>query len=168
MIPKWRQVEYTDDGCYSYQCLSCYNSWEGRTAPGRVVDFKKVYGSKKGVSHFKDEGGLYYFEDIEPEYKPYWRWCPYCGVEWEGPVCLDTRNERMLGPRRLHIQELMREHYKSPEKHEWTIEESYRGIWKDPKWHTYGKTEAQAFKAHHHLNFLRSHYKSAFRIKELS
>jgi len=32
-IPAWRKVEYTDDGCSIYECLSCYNSWEARTSP---------------------------------------------------------------------------------------------------------------------------------------
>jgi len=47
-IPKWRYVEYTDDGCTVYQCLSCYDSIEGRFSPAD------------------------------------WKFCPYCGVEWEG------------------------------------------------------------------------------------
>ena len=47
-IPKWRHVEYTDDGCNVYQCLSCYDSIEGRFSPS------------------------------------YWKFCPYCGVEWAG------------------------------------------------------------------------------------
>lgn len=29
-IPKYQQVRYTDDGCYEYQCLSCYAKWEWR------------------------------------------------------------------------------------------------------------------------------------------
>ncbi len=48
-IPKWRRVQETDDGCYLYQCLSCYNRWEARSNPD-----------------------------------PRWRFCPYCGVQWEG------------------------------------------------------------------------------------
>ena len=47
-IPKWRYVESTDDGCNVYQCLSCYESYEGRDSP------------------------------------KYWKYCPYCGVEWNG------------------------------------------------------------------------------------
>lgn len=34
-IPACRKVEYTDDGCYMYQCLSCYKTWEARTNPER-------------------------------------------------------------------------------------------------------------------------------------
>jgi hypothetical protein len=33
MINDWRSVEYTDDGCTEYQCLSCKTSWEARTSP---------------------------------------------------------------------------------------------------------------------------------------
>lgn len=32
-IPKWRYVDYTDDGCSIYQCLNCYVKWEARTSP---------------------------------------------------------------------------------------------------------------------------------------
>jgi hypothetical protein len=32
-IPAWRKVEYTDDGCSIYECLSCYKKWESRTDP---------------------------------------------------------------------------------------------------------------------------------------
>lgn len=32
-IPKYRYMEYTDDGCCLYQCLNCYNEWESRTDP---------------------------------------------------------------------------------------------------------------------------------------
>jgi hypothetical protein len=34
-IPKWREVDYTDDGCAIWECLSCYEQWEGRTGPQR-------------------------------------------------------------------------------------------------------------------------------------
>jgi hypothetical protein len=47
-IRRWRHVESTDDGCNVYQCLSCYQSYEGRDCPS------------------------------------FWKFCPYCGVEWEG------------------------------------------------------------------------------------
>jgi hypothetical protein len=33
MIPFYRYVESTDDGCGVNQCLSCYQQWEGRTSP---------------------------------------------------------------------------------------------------------------------------------------
>ena len=32
-IPRYRHVDYTDDGCNLYQCLNCYKHIEGRTGP---------------------------------------------------------------------------------------------------------------------------------------
>lgn len=32
-IPFTREVEYVDDGCSRYQCLSCMDVWEGRDSP---------------------------------------------------------------------------------------------------------------------------------------
>ena len=32
-VSRWRRVEYTDDGCSIYECLSCYKRWEARTNP---------------------------------------------------------------------------------------------------------------------------------------
>jgi len=32
-IPFWRAVDYSDDGCYIYECLNCYRGWEARTNP---------------------------------------------------------------------------------------------------------------------------------------
>jgi len=29
-LPRYRNVRYVDDGCYEYQCLSCYATWEWR------------------------------------------------------------------------------------------------------------------------------------------
>jgi len=49
-IPKWRQVQYEDDGVYSYECLSCYHGFSVATG---------------------------YLD---------WKFCPYCGIEWEGEV----------------------------------------------------------------------------------
>lgn len=31
MIPKYRHMQYTDDGCDRYQCLSCYDTMEVRS-----------------------------------------------------------------------------------------------------------------------------------------
>ena len=54
-IPYWRLVDYADDGCSVYQCLSCKYIWESRTSP-------------------KNYGGRY----------PDWTFCPVCGRKWEG------------------------------------------------------------------------------------
>ena len=66
-IPKWRHVEYTDDGCNVYQCLSCYDSIEGRFSPS------------------------------------YWKFCPYCGVEWQGEHkwLIYDDNFKVIEPARL-------------------------------------------------------------------
>jgi len=74
MIPKWRYVHYTDDGCALYQCLNCYKQWEGRSWPGYTHD-----GAFTAV----------------------WKFCPYCGVEWTGST---RTQDCELGPRRTRIQ----------------------------------------------------------------
>jgi hypothetical protein len=33
MLNRWRTVEYTDDGCSVYECLTCHAQWEARTSP---------------------------------------------------------------------------------------------------------------------------------------
>lgn len=62
-IPYWREVQYTDDGCSVYQCLTCYSKWEARSAPWWSEDGQKPVG-KKGI----------------------WNLCPVCGVEWVGQI----------------------------------------------------------------------------------
>lgn len=69
-IPKWRMVRYDDDGCCLYQCLNCYEQWSGRGAPGDTWE---------GVYH------------------EYWKFCPCCGIRWEGSQ--RERSDR-FGPRR--------------------------------------------------------------------
>lgn len=76
MIPYWRYVDYTDDGCSLYQCLSCYKQWESRSVPG--------------------------WTDLEGEYHECWYYCPCCGVRWLG--CQRERGDE-YGPRRARIQE---------------------------------------------------------------
>jgi hypothetical protein len=76
MIPYWRYVRYTDDGCALYQCLSCYNEWEGRGAPG--------------------------WTDMEGQYHTDWKFCPCCGVEWFG---CNREREEDYGPRRTRIRQ---------------------------------------------------------------
>jgi hypothetical protein len=53
-IPVLREVGYTDDGCTEYQCLNCYEYIEIRNNPRPTW---------KGGKN--------------------WKWCPYCGCEWE-------------------------------------------------------------------------------------
>lgn len=76
MIPKWRYVEYTDDGCARYECLQCYSQWEGRSVVG-YIDFDSSV------------------------FKAVWKFCPYCGCEWTG----STRTEEdEYGPRRQKVR----------------------------------------------------------------
>jgi hypothetical protein len=45
-----------------------------------------------------------YYEELEvPKYTKQWRYCPVCGVEWEGPIRCDVDNEYMYGPKRLSV-----------------------------------------------------------------
>lgn len=119
-IPRWREMHYTDDGCSAYQCLSCKESWEGRSSP---------------------EWG--------------WKFCPYCGVKWEGQVkCRSSHTPRwrwelLEQPRELAYEskaEFDYEHYRKLEDHisevhrrseekqsVWMIE--YREIKDDARWY---------------------------------
>jgi hypothetical protein len=67
----WRYVKYTDDGASVYQCLHCYKEWEARTSPG--------------------------YTDKE-EYTPNWKFCPYCGIQWQKEKCWDEekKQERII------------------------------------------------------------------------
>ena len=47
-IPKYRLVQYEEDGVYAYQCLNCYKGWNARND---IID---------------------------------WKFCPHCGIRWEG------------------------------------------------------------------------------------
>lgn len=82
-INYWRYVEYTDDGCSLYQCLSCYETWESRTSPG-------------------------YF-GVDDDYLAHWKFCPYCGTQWAGmwTTSFSRHHEghRQLGRRRHRIAE---------------------------------------------------------------
>ena len=66
-IPFVRQVRPDDDGCYFWQCLSCYGSFNVR---GQIVSF--------------DEELL-------------WKFCPFCGLRWEGERKWDQTRKYELG-----------------------------------------------------------------------
>jgi len=97
----WRTIRYTDDGCYLYECLSCKERWEARQAPGyydQWVDTEvQVEGgwttTSSGVPH-------HYAKRAVPVYVPHWRFCPYCGTTWKGPIRCDIDNPYMYGERR--------------------------------------------------------------------
>ena len=100
MIPKWRYVEYTDDGCAKYQCLNCYETWEGRSWPGYTLD-----GAFTAI----------------------WKFCPHCGCQWTGAT---RTQDCELGPRRTRIrnaQEAARWPYKEKQEPYWWVIE-YREI----------------------------------------
>jgi hypothetical protein len=131
-FPFWRCMGYTDDGCSRYQCLNCKNDWEGRTAPGFYNRYEKVYGSnpKLDNGYFTDDGGIFYYKKIDPpEYKAYYIYCPCCGIKFEGPICDDEDNERMLGPKRLLREKLVRG-TKRPEPEWWWVLQA-RDVWPD-------------------------------------
>lgn len=104
-INYWRYVEYTDDGCSLYQCLSCYETWESRTAPG-------------------------YF-DLEDNYARTWKFCPYCGVEWSGmrttPFSRHHEGRRQLGSRRHRIKAAIERREKQYQDEYWSKPTGERG-----------------------------------------
>lgn len=55
-IPKWREIEYTDDGCSLYQCLHCYEKWEGRSSPEYGWKFCPFCGVKWDGQEFARKG----------------------------------------------------------------------------------------------------------------
>jgi len=104
-IPKWRVVEYTDDGCSIFQCLNCYDTWEGRTPAG--------------------------YSDFDGTYTALWRFCPCCGIQWEGSAREQTDE---YGPRRTRILKAVddyrhanwdRYYNKVPPRYWWVIEHKY-------------------------------------------
>lgn len=59
MIPEWRRVRYADDGNAIFECLSCY------------------------VKFGAPDMSLGYTIRETNEYKPIWKFCPFCGIQWE-------------------------------------------------------------------------------------
>lgn len=111
-IPRWRYVRYTDDGSALYQCLNCYCYWDARTEPGYFEKYLKTDALVQGGWTLSGDGvRTYYAKRAEPAYRENWKFCPYCGVNWEGVVphdCSECDNEHMLGDRRLKIERLIR------------------------------------------------------------
>ena len=108
-IPLWRRVKYTNDGCSLYQCLNCKGEYEGREAPGWYLWYDDQQQELE-----------------EPIYKPHFRYCPFCGVEFTSAVRPGSNkygnNERMLGPRRQKIADAMNRRPISRPKWYWGIE----------------------------------------------
>lgn len=127
-FPYWRTVRYTDDGCSLYQCLNCKSRYEGRTAPGWYNDTESVDGPGQGVKHYVsvvngEKVNRYYRILEDPIYNPVFKFCPFCGVEFVSAIRCDRNNERMLGPRRLRIQEIMYNWRARKPKWYWVFEE---------------------------------------------
>jgi hypothetical protein len=102
---KWRTVKYTDDGCSLYQCLSCKRVWEARTDPGYFSSTERCEEVDEGAC---DMGGGKFYREIPPIYVENFKFCPYCGIRFEGPIRCDRDNERMLGERQKRIEDARR------------------------------------------------------------
>jgi len=78
MLNKWRNVQYTDDGCNVYQCLQCQYEWEARTSPDL---FCPHCGTKWIGEHECREHGFPKWDDKIPVG---YRWPrPKPSIEWE-------------------------------------------------------------------------------------
>ena len=138
----WRYVEYTDDGCAKYQCLSCYNTWEARTAPGWVDNHDKV-----------------------GEYHPYFVFCPCCGTKWIGQRIGVENNERALGKYRYEIQKKIDERrfdYKPEVKPNkvWVLETqlwSNRSKDREPEWTVERYCSVQRYSAKNMLDMMKDY-----------
>lgn len=162
-IPKWRYIRYTDEGCALYQCLSCYNDWDSRTAPG-------WFNTTRSIPSPVEDGTNYYIE-IEPEYTPAWTLCPYCGVQWEGAVRCDVDNEYMYGPRRLERynkthQSLIRQPQPQYTGRWWAIQELEICINCDDRWETKQFARISCIPAKRMLYLLKEARKEAERENE--
>ena len=135
-LPYWRCIEYTDDGCSEYQCLACKGQWEGRDVPGWFDSYMEIEEPEEGGVSVKKGGILHHYKErLHPLYKPEWKYCPICGVQWIGPIRCTVNNERMLGPRRLRQEQGIRErdyqhHYSAKW---WVIQEKI--VWNDDRPH---------------------------------
>ncbi len=147
-VPYWRCVRYTDDGCSLYQCLACKNEWEGRSAPGwydvyEVFDHP-VEGASKFVETVNGVGVPHWSrERAVPPYKPVFRFCPYCGVKWKGPIRCDVDNERMLGPKRRarerKVQAARRKRMWRPPDPDWWWVLMRKESWPEAAWEAEAK-----------------------------
>lgn len=136
-IPCWRHVLYTDDGSTLYQCLNCYNQWDARTEPGWFESLVKTEVAVEGGWSFDRGNGVidHLAKRKEPVYVATWKFCPYCGIRWEGPVPHDyskNDNERMLGERRLRIQRAISSRSAAFSEAWWKMSHQDReGLWED-------------------------------------
>ena len=104
MLNKWRWVNYTDEGCDLYECLSCYNRWDARTSP----------------REFRGEGGKIIAG---------WIFCPYCGIKWAGEIKWEVDERRDYGSRSVGWRIESRNIWKnSKEWSNWQAEHCYASV----------------------------------------
>ena len=91
-IPRWRYVQYDDDGVNLYHCLNCNGKWTSRADPGQLDWWIEPNDPSEDTK----------IREV-PLYHAYWNFCPFCACAWEGKVegVLHQRNERSLGTRRF-------------------------------------------------------------------
>lgn len=162
-IPYWRYVRYTDDGCALYQCLNCSHQWESRTEPGWYDSLEHTYQQPVGDewTHItcKDKPEYWFRNRKDPIYRPVFFFCPFCGVQWKGPIKCNVDNEYMYGPRRLKIQHATRQHeqlkFKDDNRHRnrecgtwWVIQVRYVNPFKPNQYVVwYNKSKIRTIKA---------------------
>lgn len=76
-INYWRHVKYLDDGVSEFQCLNCKAKWNSPDGPGYMLD---------------------------GNYHPFFIYCPFCAVKWEGTKCDEYRKFDYLSKRRQRIE----------------------------------------------------------------
>lgn len=120
-VAKWREVEYTDDGCSVYQCLSCYQQWEGRSSPEYGWKFCPFCG-------IQWTGGVM----SRSHYTPRWRWEL---LEKPHQIAIENKTyDDEFYARQREIEDYIREVEQRSEAKQsvWVIE--YRELKEDARW----------------------------------
>lgn len=63
---------------------------------------------KSGVKITENDKEFHFTLLDEPVYHPVFKYCPMCGIKWDGPIRRDYDNEQMLGPKRLKRKNMVR------------------------------------------------------------
>lgn len=121
-IPYWREVGYTDEGCSEFQCLSCKKKWEGRTLPGYInYECGKCTLCTTGKFAENHSGWDCYGKEEFAVYKPYFVYCPCCGVKWVGEMKRPKNHRKAIVERILQNGPF--EYTASKPKSHWVLEE---------------------------------------------
>lgn len=100
--PYWRTVRYLGGGDNRYQCLSCKNTWDSLTEPGWFNQFKEVKEKDDfDQKYLTSDGTWHYIKNVDPVYHEIFKFCPFCGIRFSGPIRCNVDNEYMWGPKRL-------------------------------------------------------------------